>query len=48
MSDFEDAIVAVCAKKINADFIVSRDDDFMKAGTEIRVISPNQLLQEIS
>jgi predicted nucleic acid-binding protein len=44
LNDFEDAIIAVCAKKINADFIVSRDEAFINAKTEIEVITPGQLL----
>jgi predicted nucleic acid-binding protein len=47
MNDFEDAVVAVCAKKINADFIVSRDERFIKANTEVKVIAPGQLLAEL-
>ena len=44
LSDFEDAIIAVCAKKNNADYIVSRDEAFINAKTEIKVITPGQLL----
>jgi predicted nucleic acid-binding protein len=44
MSDLEDALVDVCAKKIKADYIVSRDEKFVKAQTEVKVITPNQLL----
>lgn len=39
MDDFEDALIAVCAKRIDADFIVSRDGDFLKAKSPIPVIS---------
>jgi predicted nucleic acid-binding protein len=45
--DFEDALVEVCAKKIGADFIVSRDDEFIAAVTEIRAIKPNALIEQI-
>ena len=48
MNDFEDAIIAVCAQKINADCIVSRDEKFIKAGTEVKVITPKQLIEIIS
>jgi predicted nucleic acid-binding protein len=44
LNDFEDAIVTVCAKKIKADCIVSRDENFIKAATEVKVITPQQLL----
>ena len=47
MSDFEDALVAVCATKINADYIVSRDDKFINAETEIKIITPTQMLAEV-
>jgi predicted nucleic acid-binding protein len=30
-SDFEDACVSVCAKKLNADYIITRDGDFPDA-----------------
>lgn len=48
MNDFEDAIVAVCAQKIGADCIVSRDERFINAGTEVKVITPTQLVEKLS
>jgi predicted nucleic acid-binding protein len=48
MNDFEDALVDVCADNINADYIVSRDEKFIKANTAIEVITPQQLLKVIS
>lgn len=45
MSDFEDAMVAVCAKKVKADFIVTRDENFIKAGTAVKAVTPEQLLE---
>lgn len=47
MNDFEDAMVAVCAKKVKADFIVTRDERFIKEDTEVRTVSPEQLIEEI-
>lgn len=47
MNDFEDAMVAVCAKKIKADFIVTRDEKFINEDTEVRTVSPEQLIEEI-
>jgi predicted nucleic acid-binding protein len=44
MNDFEDAIVAVCARKIEAAYIISRDEKFIKADTEVKMITPKQLL----
>jgi predicted nucleic acid-binding protein len=46
MDDFEDALIAVCAKKAGADFIVSRDTDFIKAPSDVRVIAPKELLDQ--
>lgn len=47
MADFEDAILAVCAKKIKADFIVTRDERFIKEKTEVKTVMPEQLLEKI-
>lgn len=47
MSDFEDAIIAVCAQKIAADCIVSRDEKFINSETDVEVIMPEQLLEKI-
>ena len=44
MNDFEDALIYVCAKKVKADYIVSRDEAFIKAVTDIEVITPKQLI----
>jgi predicted nucleic acid-binding protein len=47
MNDFEDAVVAVCAKKAGADCIVSRDAGFIRAETEVEVITPARLLARV-
>lgn len=47
MNDFEDAIIAVSAKKVSADCIVSRDERFIKSGTEVSVITAEQLLKNV-
>ena len=47
LNDFEDAIIAVCAKKTNADCIVSRDEMFIKAETEVEVVTPGQLFAKL-
>ena len=44
MGDFEDALVAVCAMKINADYIVSRDKAFLEAASQVQVITPSEFL----
>ena len=46
--DFEDAIIAVCAEKAGVDYIVSRDNEFIKAKTAVEVITPGQLLEIIA
>jgi predicted nucleic acid-binding protein len=47
MNDFEDALVDVCAKKIGADCVVSRDEAFIKAATEVETIKPDLLLARV-
>jgi predicted nucleic acid-binding protein len=47
MNDFEDAIIAVSAKKVGADFIVTRDSDFIKAASGVRAITPSELFARI-
>lgn len=47
MNDFEDAIIAVCAQKIGADFIVSRDEGFIKSETAVKIITSQQLLEKL-
>lgn len=47
MKDFEDAMVAVCAKKIKADFIVTRDENFIKSAKLVKVVTPEQLFNQI-
>ncbi|MCL1809940.1 MAG: PIN domain-containing protein, partial [Clostridiales bacterium] len=47
MNDFEDAIIAVCASKVNADFIVTRDEKLIKARTDVEVVTPKQLTDKI-
>jgi len=46
IDDFEDALVASCAEKIGADYIISRDDDFTRAISPVQVISPSEFLSK--
>lgn len=48
MNDFEDALIAVCADKIKADFIVTRDKRFIKEETAVKAITPEQLIEKRS
>jgi predicted nucleic acid-binding protein len=48
MSDFEDALLATCAEKAGADYIVSRDAEFLRSASPVPVISLKDFLQKIS
>jgi len=49
MTDFEDAVVAVCANKGSIDYIVSNDEEFLQVDSNIaRVIPSDDLLELIS
>ena len=45
-SDFEDAVQAVCALEVEADYLVSRDPDDFKS-LSIPVVTPSELLNVI-
>ncbi len=46
-SDFEDALVSVCAKRVKADFIVTRNvKDFSNAS--VKPVTPEELLIQLS
>ena len=47
MDDFEDALLTVCAENIAADYIVSRDADFLKAQSPVTVINPIDFLEKL-
>ena len=44
MEDFEDALVVACAKKANADYIVTRDDKFLLADSMVKIITPDEFV----
>jgi len=44
ITDFEDALIMVCATKVSADYVVSRDTAFQKSESLIPVISATKLL----
>jgi predicted nucleic acid-binding protein len=49
ITDFEDAVVVVCAGKDNFDYIVTNDREFLQTDSNIaRVVSPDDLLNMIS
>jgi predicted nucleic acid-binding protein len=45
--DFEDALCAVCAKKAEVDYIVTRDDDFLRRDLPVKTINPKELLARL-
>lgn len=45
--DFEDSLVEVCAKNAHADYIISRDEEFAKVASEVKVIKPDELISII-
>ncbi len=44
MEDYEDALLAVCAKRVNADYIVTRDIDHFRS-SPVPSISPDDFLK---
>ena len=44
MSDFEDAVLAACASREGADYIVTRDNGFLAADSPVPTLSPDDLL----
>ena len=44
IDDFEDALLASCAEKVGAEYIISRDVDFARTESPVRVISPSEFL----
>lgn len=47
IDDFEDALMAVCAKKTGIDYIVTRDDKFLNDKSPVKMISPKGLLETL-
>ena len=48
IDDFEDALVSVCARKVGADYIISRDDQFLRSNSPVKVIDPKEFLQRFT
>lgn len=44
IDDFEDALVAVCAETVGADYIVTRDEEFIKCTPTVKAITPKELV----
>jgi predicted nucleic acid-binding protein len=48
LDDYEDAVLVVCCDRANIDYIVTRDNDFLKeANTSIPVISPADFILKV-
>jgi len=48
IEDFEDALVSVCAKKVGADYIISRDDKYLRDHSPVKVTEPKDLLLKLT
>ena len=46
IADFEDALVAICAEKSKADYIITRDEKLLTEASVIETISPNEFLDK--
>jgi predicted nucleic acid-binding protein len=46
IEDYEDALVAVCASKMDADCIITRDTDFLRQQPSIPVVTPAEFLKQ--
>ena len=44
VDDFEDALVVACARKANADYIITRDDNILLVTSSVKTISPNEFV----
>jgi len=47
IEDFEDALAACCAEKAGADFIITRDDEFLSSDSPVKTISPKGFLSQL-
>ena len=47
IDDFEDALVVACASKAGADYIITRDEGFLRADSPVQIISPNDFIIQL-
>jgi len=47
IDDFEDALIVVCAEKVSADCIVTRDEKFMQDKSPVAIISSKDLIKNL-
>jgi predicted nucleic acid-binding protein len=48
IDDFEDALVAVCADKAGADYIMTRDEKFLKTASAVKAITPQDFIASLA
>jgi predicted nucleic acid-binding protein len=48
VDDYEDALAAICAEKAEADYIITRDEKFLKANLEVSAITPKALVDMLA
>jgi len=48
IEDFEDALVSACAKKVGADYVISRDDKYLRDNSPVKVIEPKDFLMRLT
>ena len=44
VEDFEDALVAVCALKAKTSYIITRDEEFLRAELPVKTITPDEFI----
>ncbi len=47
IDDFEDALVAVCAEKAGADYIITRDESFIQHNPTVKAIKPKNFIDTV-
>jgi len=47
IDDFEDALAVMCAKRTEVDYIVTRDEQFLRSKSSVPLILPEKLLEEL-
>ena len=45
VEDFENALVSACAKKTEVDYIISRDEKYLRDDSPVKVIEPGEFLR---
>jgi predicted nucleic acid-binding protein len=48
IEDFEDALAVICAQKANADYIITRDAQFLQTASPVKLIPPKDFLNKFN